>query len=224
MTNVGTIMTTDLRLIYASSLFTDNDVLRLEGHTWSEIELAGLGWFGVGQMPRHTHLRALQYASVAVLERLRGYGLYLLACHSCWQPDSRIVHHRGLWGAFAARGISIPSGVEVASGMMEHDGKVRFFGALQVEVGCLNAVSEILEEEPASHLVALERTNVPVVRALTQQGWASRGPLVLGRPDERVLARICDADGVVLWFVGAFDDRESGCVAIGKPRLVVSLR
>jgi hypothetical protein len=42
-------------------------------------------------------------------------------------------------------------------------------------------------------------------------------------PNPDVLAGVCGLDGVVFWPVGAFDDREAGCVALAKTELIDEL-
>ena len=113
----------------------------------------------------------------------------------------------------------MPFGREAGEGFIERPGGVRFFGALQLGLGSLAPVAAILEAERASHLVALKEKDEAVAKSLVRRGW-DRPSMA---PNADVVAAVCRADGVVFWPLGAFDDRESGCVALAKPDVIDQL-
>lgn len=217
MTSPGITMTIDLQAFRVADAFAENAVLRAERIGGAVgLELAALAWLATGARPRDARLHALAHAVSCVTERLAGYGLWLLACHTAWQPASRLARHRRLWSALKARGLDLPLGRDTAEGFVEGPSGLRFFGALQLLAARIEPVAAILEAEPASHLVALRRDGDTIAASLAARGW---GRAVAG-PDAAVLTAVCSAEGVVLWPLGSFDDREAGCVALAKPEII----
>jgi hypothetical protein len=213
-------MTTDLQLRRAFDVLVDNDVLRVPSTpALVEQRLAAAAWIAEGERPVDAHRRALDLAAGLVLTKLTGYALWLLVGHSAWQPDSRVTRHRRLWKSLEGSGLRTPLGRHVDEGFIEAAEGLRYFGALQLSPGPLDPVVAILEAERVSHLVALRPRDEPVVAALARTGWDRP---YFG-PSAQVLEAVCGADGVVLWPVGAFDDREAGAVALAKPEVLDTL-
>jgi hypothetical protein len=95
----------------------------------------------------------------------------------------------------------------------------RYFGAIELELALdsLDLAVAIIEYEPISDLVALRRHDGELVaRSLVATGWG-RG---FSGPSVEVLGRVCGTDGIVFFPVGAFDDREAGCVALAKAEII----
>ncbi len=162
------------------------------------------------------HQCSLGSVASVVLERLDGYLLWLLAAHTAWQPDSRISRHRKLWGSLKARGLPVPDGRCMEEGLVETAQGLRFFGALQLGLGSLGSVAAIIEAEHASHIVAVRSCDESIVSGMLKDGW----DLPEFGPSIPVLEAVCEADGVLLWPVGAFDDREVGYAAFAKPGVI----
>lgn len=210
-------MTTDPEVRQVANVFLENDVLWVPaGVRPLGFQLAGAAWLITGARPQEAHLQSLGHAVPLVITRLADYEAWLLACHSAWQPDTRVTRHRKLWRSLEARGLVTPSGRQVREGLVESVDGLRFFGALQLGLGSLEPVAAILEEECASHLVALRRQDESVAAALVGSGWARPG---VG-PSPEVLEAVCSVGGVVFWPIGRFDDRDAGCIALAKPEVI----
>jgi len=207
-------MMPELRLERADDVFN----LRADEKT-RELDLGAAVWVTEGETPKQVHRRSMSHAASLVSTKLDGYLLWLLGAHTAWQPTTRIVRHRKLWSSLEARGLEVPVGREVGEECVESKEGIRFFAALQLGSGALDSTVAILEAEPACHLVALPHSAEVVVGPLTRAGWnrADFGP------SSEVLAAVCRPDGVVLWPLGAFDDRESGCAAFARRRVLEDL-
>jgi hypothetical protein len=206
-------MTIKLEIRRAADVFADNEVMLLRGEArLRRMRIAGVAWLVEGEPVREAHRRSLSEATSLVMTKLAGYALYLLAAHSTWQPDSRVIRHRKLWGSLKARGLTIPDGREVEEGLVETSEGLRFFSALRLGSGPVDPVVAILEDEPASHLVALDTHADGVASELARSGWR-RPPF---GPSMDVLGAVCGVDGVVFWPIGRFDDREAGCAAFAR--------
>jgi hypothetical protein len=209
------IMTTRFQIFRADNVFHQNDVLLLEGvGQASELALAAVAWILIGESPREAHWRSLSHAAKLVDEKLDEYALFLLAGHACWRPNSAVPRYRKFWGALKARGLQRPSGRDLGEYLVEGPEGLRYFSGVQIEAEGLDAAVAILAKEQASHLVALKRSDEQIATALVRSGWSWSG--MSNTPNAEVLRSVCGADGIVFWPVGAFDDREAGCVALAR--------
>lgn len=213
-------MTTKIRLLAAPDLFIDNQVycLRREAEEPS-ISLAGMAWIIEREPVAIAHRKALEHATSLVLSNLTGYALWLLAGHTCWQDNSRITRHRKLWGSLKAGGLEIPSGREMKESCIEAKDGLRYFGALQLTQGALDAAAAILKAEPISHLAALPSEHSGVIGELVKRGWDHPA----AGPSMQLVKAVCGSSGVVFWTVGAFDDVEAGAIALGVPAVLNKL-
>lgn len=92
------------------------------------------------------------------------------------------------------------------------DGGVRWFGGVPLHTEAhLRAAADILDAQKGSSLVAIEAAAEPSLADVLTAGW----PSLLDVPPVEVLRWVLDRGGVMFWPVGAFDDPESGVVALG---------
>ena len=219
MMRAGTTMTTDLQLHRARDLFADNDVLYLAHDSLpSDLKISGAAWTVSRTSADAAHLRAFQHALPLVLSKLPGYVAWLLVGHTCWQDDNRVTRYRKLWGSLRAGGEELPAGHRSAEHMIESREGVRYFGAIRLDAGAIEAAVQLLRREPISVLVAIPATNDEVIESLIRRGWTRSDNA--HAPSDEVVKAACGADGVVLGLIGAFDDPESGVVALAKPSLI----
>lgn len=219
-TKTAITMTTDFDRHRADDLFVSNEVLRLpRDERLTGLNLAGALWLIRGQPPAQAHRLALDYVARRAVNHLAGHVLWLLACDSLAQPDSRIVRHRKLWGALKSQGLTVPDGRVLPEHVVGTPDGVRHFGAMQLGLRSFDPAVAVLHAEPASHIVAMRENDEPVVERLSANGWG-RPPF---GPSPDVISAVCSAEGVVLWPVGAFDDREAGAVAIDPKGIIDSL-
>lgn len=213
-------MTTDLQRRSADNVFVDNEVMCLiQDEQLAGLPLAGVAWLIHDEAPSIAHRISIAQVAPLILKRLRGYVVWLLACNSTVLPASRLVRHRKLIGALKAQGLTLPLGRKLPERAVEGPAGVRYFAAFQLSADTYDAAVAILHAEPASHLLALKESDEPVVEQLTSAGW-DRPPF---GPSAAVLSAVCRAKGVVLWPVGAFDDREAGVVALARKEIIAKL-
>ncbi len=213
-------MTTELRVCCAEDVFAPNEVLCLSREApLALLNLAGAAWLVHDERSAAAHAVALGEIARLVAKRLCGYAVWLLVCNSSWQLDSRIMRWRGLWGSLKARGIALPPGRALPEHRVLGTAGVRHFSALQMESVEQDVVADLLRAEPASHLVALRGSDEASIESLVRRGWARPG---FG-PSADVVNAVCTIGGVVLWPVGAFDDREAGAVALAREEIIQKL-
>jgi hypothetical protein len=219
-TLMGTTMIIELQVRSADDVFVDNEVLCLHrNERLVGLPLAATAWLVPGEPPSAAHRIAIAHVAGLILKRLGGYVVWLLACNSTVQPDSRVVRHRKLWGALKAQGLALPFGRELPERVIEAPEGLRYFAAIQLGLGSYDSAVTVLHAEPASHLIALREEHRHVAELLTVAGWnrPSFGP------SADILSAVCEVGGVVLWPVGAFDDRDGGAAALAKKEVVAKL-
>lgn len=135
--------------------------------------------------------------------------IWLLACHSAWQPKTRILIHRGLWKSLESSGLVLPSGGRSAERQVESESGVRYFGAVGVPLGDLDRAYGVLEAEPASLLVASIRGNTPALDDDLVAHWLHLRHLDL-LSWLGVAERVCRREEVLFRPFGYFDDVEVG--------------
>ena len=215
-------MTTDLQLTRANDLFVENEVFNLgwlRDVPTPRPVLGGAAWILGHTSPAVAHFIAISAATARVMSNLDGHALFLLAGIKVDRPDSAVTRYRNLklWGVLQAAGFLLPEGNDLGEYPVTIKGDPHYFGALQLRPGPLEATSRILDKISLAVLVALHPQQSALVNHLIQSGWQ---PPREGGPSWSILEAVCGSDGVVFWPVGAFDDPESGVVALAKPSLI----
>lgn len=207
-------MTTDIRVVSALDLFVDNEVMNLgRRHLPKGNTLAGVCWYVVDISACEALLSVLRFVYGMIGKKIPGYRMWLLVGNSAWQPDTRIVRYRKLWGALAARGIEISHASGMQEVMCESQGKLKFFGAAQLSELSVGSVAKVLLEERCTYVVVLPSSIGP--EDILSIGWS--GELA---EDSEVIASLIKCDGLLIKRFGEFDDEERGLVSVGQPELI----
>lgn len=158
-------------------------------------------------------------ATAAVRRALPAHRLVLLCAHTATQPDSAVTRARRLWKSLEARGVRIPRGARREERFTAVDGGLRWRGAILLDVDDVAQAMAVVHEEPGSLVLAAPVSVTDRIDELVGGGWTAshRGP-----PREVVDWR-CAEDGIAMFPVGAFDDPESGVVAVASPSVVMRL-
>jgi hypothetical protein len=218
-TQVETTMTTNLQMHLAQDVFVDNEVLCLQrDKRLGGLRLGGAAWLVSGERPSAAHRIAIAQVARLILD-LGGYVLWLLACNSTVQHDSLVVRHRKFWGTLKVQGIAPPFGRKLPERLIQTQEGIRHFTAIQLGLGSYDAAVALMHAEPASHLIALREIDETIAERLTISGW-DRPPF---GPSADVLSHVCDVGGIVLWPVGAFDDRDAGVAALARNDVMANL-
>jgi hypothetical protein len=207
-------MTTDIRVVSAPDLLVDNEVINLgyvrkqDGHA-----LAGVSWSVEGVSTFESLLSTLRFVYGLIGKKLLDYRVWLFIGNSAWQPDTRIVRHRKLWGALAARGIEVSNTSEKQEMMCESDGELKFFGAAQLSELSVRSVSKAFLDERCTYLVALPNSIGP-------ENILGIGGSGILREDSKFIDALIEHGGLLVKRYGEFDDNEKGVVAVGRPDIV----
>ena len=208
---------TKIRLERAPDLSIDNPVMNFRNVPLSpEFSLAGASWLVVGATPLEALRSALGFVLQSISAKMFTHNCWLLIGNSAWQPKSRLVQHRKLWGALTARGIDVPGKNRMQHTKEGAEGKLKFFGAIQISEFSVDAVARALIEELCAYVGVLPDGHSP--RTLLEIGWS--GGLI---DDLALLERVSEVDGLLLRRVGEFDDEEWGLVAVGNSPILDSL-
>lgn len=207
-------MTTKIRIVSVPDLFTDNELINLgRMHLPEGNSLAGACWCVEGLSAYEALLFVLRVLYRLIGKTFPSYKVWLFIGNSTWQPDTRIVRFRKLWGALAARGIDIPHASGTQELMCELKGKLKFFGATQLSEFSVGSVAKALVEERCAYVVALPSCIGP--EEILDIGWS--GELA---EDSKVIASLIEKDGLLIKRFGEFDDVEKGVLGVGRPELV----
>ena len=208
-------MTTRGRIVIAANTSQPNDVFQFSGPT----PLAAVGWL-FRRPPREAHMLAFSAAGTAALVGLPSCRLWLLASHSSPQPNSVLVRHRRLWSALEARGLRIPDGERTDEFSNPSENGLRWSGAIRLfDRAQLPLVAALVEAEPAALLIAIQSVLEHEVVGIVRAGWS----YLAGNPPPEIMTWLGGREALVFWPVGAFDDPESGVVALGPMRLTEAL-
>jgi len=209
-------MTIDIRVANVPDLFIGNEIMNLSRMHFSEgFTLAGINCSIVGQ-GEEALLPVFRFIYAVIGRKIPDYSLWLFIGNSAWQPDTRIVRYRKLWGALAARGINVSHIFSKQEVMCESNGKLKFFGAVQLSELSVQSVVQLLLEERCAYLAALPSSIGP--EDILNLGWS--GELV---EDSKVIECLVKRNGLLIKRTGEFDDEERGAIIIGIPELVRSL-
>lgn len=157
----------------------------------------------------------LQQCISRLRKRHPSWALWLLAAHKALQPDSSMVRHYRLWASLARRGIAIPTGKQLGQGLRTQDGRIRFFGAIELELNQLHALNPVMETESAVVAFGDSARITHAVEQLATNGWSVAREGV----SEDILNVLCPREGSVLSVFGEFDDREVAVAIMGaKPK------
>ncbi|MDJ0657771.1 MAG: hypothetical protein QNJ40_26665 [Xanthomonadales bacterium] len=96
------------------------------------------------------------------------------------------------------------------------EGKLRFFGAVQISEFSIDAVAKALLEELCAYIAVLPDDFSP--RGILEIGWSGRF-----FEDLPLLEGVSEVDGLLLKRIGEFDDQEWGLIAVARPPLVNTL-
>ena len=214
-----TTMTIETRILLADDVFVENDVFMLSRKHYPEsLTLSGVAWLRREPASR-AHRSAILQAADEVERALPGHRLWLLGAHTAAQPTSAVTRRRRLWKSLELRGVVTPSGTRTEEYAISEEAGYRWFGAIEITESSFSEVLAVIEAEKASLLVALPDEAGSTVTTIIASGWSSSRH----GPPRDVLEPIADAQGIVFWLVGAFDDVEGGLVAFASRRTIERL-
>jgi hypothetical protein len=203
-------MTTKIKVSVTSDIFSSNQVMNFSRVAKTDYPLGGANWVTEGLSRIESIQVVLRFVYDLVLHNLREDKFWLLIGSSTWQPDNRLIRHKRLWGALKARGIEVPEGSDKKEVTLESDGRVKFFGAVQLSEALLECAAKAIVDERCAYLIALSEHSA--INDLLNVGWSGDF-----RDDDYVRAYAAEHEVLVFKRVGEFDDRETGLAAIGKP-------
>lgn len=191
------------------NLAEKNDVLRLPATKQknSTPEIAGLEiqLNREGESTLSVRSSAIEVAMQSIHYALPDWQIWLLSCHTTWQPNSRIVSYRKLWKSLEARGLKLPKGYRTKELEFKTDEGQRWFGGIEIETDEISLVGPIINDEPSSIITAFPKGTVPDLKAVMDAGWISlRDSRLIGWTS--IATMICEVKGLLLRPFGEFDD------------------
>ncbi|WP_335945380.1 hypothetical protein [Pseudomonas sp. G166] len=206
-------MTTDIKVESAPDLLVNNEVFNIRCARKREGEVLSVASFLTAGASCELVSSVLNYLYELIEKKLPDYDLWLFIGSSAWQPDTRIVRHRKLWGALKSRGYEIVGGSNSQEYIVEEEGKIKFFGALRLSKMSIGTVANVLEAERCSYVIALPKGfNVQVA---LDKGWS-------GDVEEDLSFHylLSEKQGLLFKKVGEFDDGERGFITVGSSELI----
>lgn len=214
-THLENTMTTNIKVISTPDISMINEVIgAIYESEDSELVLSAAS-FLVSDVLKGALIGVLGFVYSLINKNMPDYNVWLFLGNSAWQPDTRIVRYRKLWGALKFRG-NVVLGSDSYESVVEADGKLKFFGAVRLSELSIATVIDVIVDERCSYIVALPK-NFEVQSALNI-GWS--GNL---SEDFGLCCCVCEQKGLLIKQVGEFDDRERGFVSIGLPGRIEKL-
>lgn len=201
-------MTIDIQVVSTPDIAITNDVInpRWAGEDFTSV-LSGAR-FLVSDASNISLTGMLSFIYSLIDKKLPRYDIWLLLGNSAWQPDTRIVRYRKLWGALRFRGGEILGGSDSQESVVEACEKLKFFGALRLSELSIATVIDVIIEERCSYIVATPKSFD--VKRILDVGWSGS----VGE-DFSLCSHVCEENGLLFKQVGGFDDREWGFISIG---------
>lgn len=208
------ILTTDLKIAITKDVSEDNEVFNITSNQLPENHIiAGVSWILSSRCLNEARTSVLKLIYSDIFQKLDGYALWYFVGNSAWQPDTKIVRYRKLWGGLKARGVDILHACNSHEQILERKGRLKFFGAKRISELSIESVIKSIAEEHCSYLVALPENSD--VKLALHNGWCLDNVF-----DKKLMQYVLDNNGVLLKIVGEFDDVESGFVGLGDMELL----
>lgn len=208
MTKPEIIMTTDIKVASAPDLLVSNDVFNIRCAKKREGWGLSVASFLTAGTSSESVSSVLSYLYELTEKKLPSYDLWFFIGNSAWQPDTRIIRHRKLWGPLKFRGYEVVGGSNSQECIVEAEGKIKFFGALHLSKLSIETVANVLEGERCSYVVALPSGFD--VKVILDKGWS--GDI---EEDLSLCCLISESQGLLFKRIGDFDDGERGFISIG---------
>ncbi|MGY4535553.1 hypothetical protein ACVW0Y_004708 [Pseudomonas sp. TE3786] len=217
MTNRGITMITDIKLLVSSDVSETNEVLHipsLDRREWKNISAAS---FFVSERSFESIVKVFKFLGCRLMDGRPGYEFILLVGNETWQPNSKVVKYRKLWGAIKFNGIDIPEEVRFPEVCLEDAKGLKFYGGARLTCDLYDIAVKVLFAERASYIVAVPKGLD--LDDLLINGWS--GKL---QSDIELVKFVSSRKGLVLKRFGDFDDPEGGFIAIGNPEIIAELK
>ncbi|WP_256593154.1 hypothetical protein [Pseudomonas sp. 2822-15] len=209
-------MTIDIQIVNAPDISLTNNVINPQ---WAEDNFRAVlsaASFLVADKSNASLAGVLSFICRLIDKRLPEYDVWLLLGNSAWQPDTRIVRYRKLWGALKFRGYEISEGSDSQESVVEAHGGLKFFGALRLSKLSIASLIDVIVDERCSYIVATPKAFE--FKCSLDVGWS--GSLA---EDYSLCCQVCREDGLLFKQVGEFDDHEWGFISIGSPEIMEKL-
>ncbi len=213
-------MTTSIFRHVARNLFVENDVYCLQqSERHPEFSVAGICWLCETDNVRAAHLCCGEHIIADYFPDSSNLELWLLAGNSAWQDDNRVRRWYKFWKSLRRNGILPPPGKQTNEHLIVSLDGIKWFSAVQFDTPGYPQAMQVVYYEIVSVIAAFPKNSEALVDSIVHKGW-ERSP---HGPPLDILPSIIDGHGLLLWPIGAFDDREAGVAVLGKPEDMDSL-
>ncbi len=210
-------MITDIKLLVSSDVSEVNEVLHipsLDRLEWRNISGAS---FVVSERELESAVKLFKVLACRLMARRTGYEFSLLAGNETWQPNSRVVKYRKLWGALKFSGIDIPGEARSSEICVEDVRGLKFYGRASLSRELYDIAVKVLFAERACYIVAVPE-GIDFDGCL-KSGWS--GKL---QADIELVRFVSDKRGLVFKRSGDFDDQEAGFIVVGDPEVIAEFK
>ncbi|MGH8386399.1 MAG: hypothetical protein ACRESJ_13020 [Pseudomonas sp.] len=209
-------MTIDIKVVSTPDISVANDIINPHRAGEDFRSVMSAASFLVAGASSTSMAGVLSFVYSLIDEKLPGYDIWLFLGNSAWQPDTRIIRYRELWGGLKFRGSEISGSSNSQVSVVEAHGKLKFFGALRISKLSISNVVEVIVDERCSYIVATPKALE--IKRILEVGWS--GNMV---EDFGFCCCICEKSGLLFKQVGEFDDDEWGFVSVGSPKIMEKL-
>ncbi|WP_339533390.1 hypothetical protein [Pseudomonas mucidolens] len=202
-------MITEIKVTRTKNAFQSNDVINLGSIIKPDkCSLSAISWTTT-ELSWRTQLSILEDLYTRFNSAIPEQNIWLLIGSYSWQPDSRIIRHRRLWGCLKARGMEVLHGKNYQDVLTEGREGVKFFGAVTLSEPSLMSTLFAILSERCSYIVGLPKDCD--VSFFLNSGW--KGKIT---DDINLICGISNLKGFVLKPIGEFDDPERGFLYLGS--------
>ncbi|WP_445942440.1 hypothetical protein [Pseudomonas sp. ZS001] len=209
-------MTIDIEILSAPNISIPNEVFNISRPQGGAAEAISVASLMVAESSSGSLVLVLDCIFSLIEKNLLGYDIWFFVGNSAWQPDTRVIRYRKLWGALRFRGNEVVGGSELQERMVETDGRLKFFGAVRLSRNSVESLAKILEVERCSYIAALPSGFD--VKSILDVGWSGN---VSDDLDLHYL--ISEKKGLLFRRLGEFDEGEQGLLSTGSSEVMGGL-
>lgn len=224
MTKRVTTMTIEPRIIFTPDVTIDNEGIILPAKASGVEPLYALTFVLANQNCDLMQRRAscLSAAAKLITSMANESRFWLLACHTAWQPKTRLMERLRLWKWLERTQVALPGGMAGPEIVREKSDGLRWFGCMALNESQVAPADIVMQAERATFIVATYRSS-PSIEDYIECGWADLEP-----SDMRFWAAMSQTaaahDSFLLRPFGSFDDREAGVNILGRSRDIIRLK
>lgn len=199
MMKLEIIMTTDIEVTSTQNIFQYNEVYNFDASKVGAELVLSAASFLINGAPNNSLVAVCKFIFSLIRKNMYGYEVWVIVGNSAWQPNTRIVRHRKLWGALKFQGCEILGGSDPQESFSEAHEKLKFFGAIKISKASIESMIELIFKERCSYIILVPENFK--IKNILSLGWS--GSLT---EDLNLFHEVYKAGGLLFKRMGEFDD------------------